>query len=88
MIVADGESPPEPGSPKGMAFFGGTTEEAEPLAFCASGSKGQGVAWLFGAVGRATRATTATRVDPWGSGPRTRGERSGGGNSLVPASLC
>jgi len=43
MIVADGESPPEPGSPKGMALFGDTAEEAERLAFYASGSKGQGL---------------------------------------------
>ncbi|GEM_PF-5561218 len=32
MIVADGESPPEPESLKGIAFFGDSAEQAERLA--------------------------------------------------------
>ena len=41
MIVPDGASPPEPGSLKGLAFFGDTAAEAERLAFA---YLGEGVA--------------------------------------------
>ena len=37
MIVADGERPPEPGSVKGLVFFGDTPEEAERLAVASLG---------------------------------------------------
>jgi len=32
MIVADDAPPPEPGTVKGLAFFGATPEEAEHVA--------------------------------------------------------
>jgi len=37
MIVAEGERPPEPGSVKGLVFFGDTPEEAERLAVASLG---------------------------------------------------
>jgi hypothetical protein len=37
LIVADGESPPEPGSLKGMAFVADTAAEAERLAIACLG---------------------------------------------------
>ncbi len=37
LIVADGESPPEPGSLKGMVFVADTAAEAERLAIACLG---------------------------------------------------
>ena len=37
MIVADAETPPEPGELKGLFFFANTAEEAERLALTALG---------------------------------------------------
>ncbi len=40
MILADAETPPEPGELKGLCFFADTAEEAERLALVALGEGG------------------------------------------------
>ena len=40
MIVADAETPPEPGELKGLFFFADTAEEAERLALASLGEGG------------------------------------------------
>ena len=52
MIVADAETPPEPGELKGLFFFADTAEEAERLALA---SLGEGVAEHEGAGPRGPR---------------------------------